>query len=98
MAQALVEFLSQQYTSLDGTEQPFFGGCFAIFGHGNVAGLGQALLEAKDRLRVYLPRNEQAMVHSAVGFAKMANRRRALACTNAMPRTETRPQRTAPAS
>jgi len=84
MAQALVEFLSQQYTSLDGTEQPFFGGCFAIFGHGNVAGLGQALLEAKDRLRVYLPRNEQAMVHSAVGFAKMANRRRALACTSSI--------------
>ena len=84
MAQALVEFLSQQYTSLDGNEQPFFGGCFAIMGHGNVAGLGQALLQAKDRLRVYLPRNEQAMVHSAVGFAKMANRRRALACTSSI--------------
>ena len=84
MAQALVEFMVQQYTSLDGIEQPFFGGCFAIFGHGNVAGLGQALLQAKDRLRVYLPRNEQAMVHSAVGFAKMANRRRALACTSSI--------------
>ena len=58
--------------------------CFAIFGHGNVAGIGQALLQAKDRLRVYLPRNEQAMVHTAVGFAKMANRRRALACTSSI--------------
>jgi 3D-(3,5/4)-trihydroxycyclohexane-1,2-dione acylhydrolase (decyclizing) len=84
MAQALVEFLAQQYTSMDGTEQPFFGGCFAIFGHGIVAGLGQALLQAQDRLRVYLPRNEQAMVHAAVGFAKMANRRRAFACTSSI--------------
>jgi 3D-(3,5/4)-trihydroxycyclohexane-1,2-dione acylhydrolase (decyclizing) len=84
MAQALVEFLAQQYTSMDGTEQPFFGGCFAIFGHGNVAGLGQALLQAQDRLRVYLPRNEQAMVHTAVGFAKMANRRRAFVCTSSI--------------
>ena len=84
MAQALVEFLTQQFTSLDGREQPFFGGTFAIFGHGNVAGVGQALLQAKDRLRCYFPRNEQAMVHTAVGFAKMANRRRALACTSSI--------------
>ena len=84
MAQALVEFLAQQHTSHDGIEQPFFGGVFAIFGHGNVAGVGQALLEAKDRLRCYLPRNEQAMVHTAIGFAKMANRRRAMACTSSI--------------
>ena len=84
MAQALVEFLTAQYTSLDGEEQLFFGGVFAIFGHGNVAGVGQALLQARDRLRCYLPRNEQAMVHSAVGFAKMANRRRAMACTSSI--------------
>jgi 3D-(3,5/4)-trihydroxycyclohexane-1,2-dione acylhydrolase (decyclizing) len=84
MGQALVEFLGQQYTSLDGNEQPFFGGMFAIFGHGNVAGLGQALLQEKDRLRCYFPRNEQAMVHTAVGYAKMANRRRALACTSSI--------------
>ena len=82
--QAIVEFLTQQYTSLDGVEQPFFGGVFAIFGHGNVAGLGQALLQAKDRLRCYLPRNEQAMVHTAVGYAKMANRRRTLVCTSSI--------------
>ena len=84
MGQALVEFLTQQYTSLDGVEQQFFGGVFAIFGHGNVAGLGQALLQAKDRLRCYFPRNEQAMVHTAVGFAKMANRRRTLACASSI--------------
>ncbi|MGH9372754.1 MAG: 3D-(3,5/4)-trihydroxycyclohexane-1,2-dione acylhydrolase (decyclizing) [Vicinamibacterales bacterium] len=84
MGQALVEFLTEQYTSLDGMEQPFFGGMFAIFGHGNVAGLGQALLQEKDRLRCYFPRNEQAMVHTAVGYAKMANRRRALACTSSI--------------
>jgi 3D-(3,5/4)-trihydroxycyclohexane-1,2-dione acylhydrolase (decyclizing) len=84
MAQALVEFLCEQYTAADGEETPFFGGVFAIFGHGNVAGVGEALLQAKDRLRCYLPRNEQAMVHSAVGFAKMANRRRAMACTSSI--------------
>jgi 3D-(3,5/4)-trihydroxycyclohexane-1,2-dione acylhydrolase (decyclizing) len=84
MAQALVEFLAQQYTSLDGEEQPFFGGVFAIFGHGNVAGVGQALLQMKDRLRTFVPRNEQAMVHTAVGYARMANRRRTLACTSSI--------------
>jgi 3D-(3,5/4)-trihydroxycyclohexane-1,2-dione acylhydrolase (decyclizing) len=84
VGQAIVEFLAQQYTSLDGAELPFFGGVFAIFGHGNVAGLGQALLQSRDRVRCYLPRNEQAMVHTAVGFAKMSNRRRALACTSSI--------------
>jgi 3D-(3,5/4)-trihydroxycyclohexane-1,2-dione acylhydrolase (decyclizing) len=84
MGQALVEFMTQQYTSLDGVEQPFFGGVFTIFGHGIVAGLGQALLQAKDRLPTYFPRNEQAMVHTAVGFAKMSNRRRALACASSI--------------
>jgi 3D-(3,5/4)-trihydroxycyclohexane-1,2-dione acylhydrolase (decyclizing) len=84
VGQAIVEFLIAQYTSLDGEEQPFFGGVSTIFGHGNVAGIGQALLQAKDRLPCYFPRNEQAMVHTAVGFAKMANRRRALACTSSI--------------
>jgi 3D-(3,5/4)-trihydroxycyclohexane-1,2-dione acylhydrolase (decyclizing) len=84
MGQAIVEFLTSQYTSLDGVEQPFFAGVFTIFGHGNVAGIGQALLQAKDRLPSYFPRNEQAMVHTAVGFAKMANRRRTLACTSSI--------------
>src|SRR6188474_3485131 len=84
MGQAIVEFLTRQYTSLDGVEQPFFGGVFTIFGHGNVAGIGQALLQARDRLPSYFPRNEQAMVHTAVGFAKMANRRRTIACTSSI--------------
>ena len=84
MGQAIVEFLTQQHTSLDGVEQPFFAGVSTIFGHGNVAGIGQALLQARDRLPVYFPRNEQAMVHTAVGFAKMANRRRTLACTSSI--------------
>ena len=84
VGQALVEFLTQQHTSFDGVEQPFFGGAFAIFGHGNVAGVGEALHACADRLPCYLPRNEQAMVHAAVGFAKMANRRRALVCTSSI--------------
>src|SRR5436190_20094212 len=84
MAQALIECLTQQHTSLDGVEQPLFGGVLTIFGHGNVAGVGQALLQARDRIRCYLPRNEQAMVHTAVGFAKMANRQRAMICTSSI--------------
>ena len=84
MAQALIECLTQQHTSLDGVEQPLFGGVLTIFGHGNVAGVGQALLQARDRIRCYLPRNEQAMVHTAVGFAKMANRKRAMICTSSI--------------
>jgi 3D-(3,5/4)-trihydroxycyclohexane-1,2-dione acylhydrolase (decyclizing) len=84
VGQALVEFLLQQYTSVDGVERQFFGGAFAIFGHGNVAGIGEALRANKDRLPCYLPRNEQAMVHAAVGFAKMANRKRALVCTSSI--------------
>jgi len=84
VGQAVVEFLAQQYTSFDGREQPFFGGVFSIFGHGNVAGLGEALLQNRNRLRCYLPRNEQAMVHTAIGFAKMANRQRTLVCTSSI--------------
>ncbi|HEY8548434.1 MAG TPA: thiamine pyrophosphate-binding protein, partial [Vicinamibacterales bacterium] len=84
VSQAVVEFLCQQYTRADDVEQPFFGGVFSIFGHGNVAGLGVALLEQHARLRCILPRNEQAMVHSAVAFAKMANRRRAMVCTSSI--------------
>jgi len=84
MGQAVVEFLGGQHTSLDGNEEPFFAGVLAIFGHGNVAGIGEALLAHRDRLWCGFPRNEQAMVHTAVGFAKMANRRRTLACTSSI--------------
>lgn len=82
-AQALIAFLEAQYTERDGRERPFFGGCFGIFGHGNLAGIGQALQQSRG-LRYYQSRNEQAQVHIAIGYAKMANRLRALACTSSI--------------
>src|SRR5438034_11196339 len=83
MAQAVVAFLKNQYTSRDGKEARFFEACFGIFGHGNVAGMGQAL-EQDGALRYYLCRNEQAMVHTAAAFAKTSNRLRTLACTTSI--------------
>ncbi|HZS50661.1 MAG TPA: 3D-(3,5/4)-trihydroxycyclohexane-1,2-dione acylhydrolase (decyclizing) [Bryobacterales bacterium] len=82
-AQAIIEFLKHQYVERDGTERQFFGGCFGIFGHGNVAGIGQALQQNPD-FRFYLCRNEQAMVHTAAAFAKMNNRLRTLVCTTSI--------------
>jgi 3D-(3,5/4)-trihydroxycyclohexane-1,2-dione acylhydrolase (decyclizing) len=84
VAQALVRFLSVQSVERDGDTNRFFAGCFGIFGHGNVAGLGEALLESGDALPYYLVRNEQAMVHTAVGYARMSNRLRAFACTTSV--------------
>jgi 3D-(3,5/4)-trihydroxycyclohexane-1,2-dione acylhydrolase (decyclizing) len=85
VAQAVVQFLARQYSERDGVQQRLIPGCFGIFGHGNVAGVGQALLEAQltgsADLPYYLARNEQAMVHASVGFARMRNRLQALACT-----------------
>jgi 3D-(3,5/4)-trihydroxycyclohexane-1,2-dione acylhydrolase (decyclizing) len=85
VAQATVRFLSQQYTERDGVQHRLFDGCFGIFGHGNVAGLGQALLEAEvetpGALRYLQARNEQAMVHASVAYARMRNRLTTLACT-----------------
>src|ERR671918_737942 len=83
-AQALVGFLANQYVERDGVEHRFFQGCFGIFGHGNVAGLGQALQQYEDELTYYLARNEQGMVHTAAGFAKMRNRLSTLACTSSI--------------
>jgi 3D-(3,5/4)-trihydroxycyclohexane-1,2-dione acylhydrolase (decyclizing) len=83
MAQALVRFLMAQHTERDGREQPFFAGVWGIFGHGNVAGVGQALQE-HPQLPYYLARNEQAMVHAAAGFARASNRLRAFACTSSI--------------
>ena len=83
-ARALVDFLAAQYVERDGVTHKFFGGCFGIFGHGNVAGIGQALQEAGDRLRYYQSRNEQAMVHAAAGYARMRNRLSTLACTTSI--------------
>jgi 3D-(3,5/4)-trihydroxycyclohexane-1,2-dione acylhydrolase (decyclizing) len=83
-AQALVRFLAQQYVERDGVEHRFFGGCFGIFGHGNVAGIGEALYESPELLTYYQARNEQAMVHAAVGYARMKNRLGTLACTTSI--------------
>jgi 3D-(3,5/4)-trihydroxycyclohexane-1,2-dione acylhydrolase (decyclizing) len=83
-AQALIRFLGAQAIERDGQRHPFFAGVFGIFGHGNVAGIGQALHQMSDRLRYYQCRNEQAMVHTAAAFAKMSNRLRALVCTTSI--------------
>ncbi len=82
-AQAIIRFLKNQYTQRDGEKQKFFAGVFGIFGHGNVAGIGQALQENPD-LRYYQSRNEQAMVHTATAFAKMKNRMQAFICTSSI--------------
>ncbi len=82
-AQALIQFLKNQFVSRDGSQNAFFAGCFGIFGHGNVAGIGQALQQNPD-FPYYLCRNEQAMVHTAAAFAKMSNRLRTLVCTSSI--------------
>ena len=82
-AQALITFLRNQFVERDGKELPFFAGAWGIFGHGNVAGIGQALQQTPD-FRYYLARNEQAMVHTATAFAKMSNRLRTFACTSSI--------------
>lgn len=88
VGQAVVKFLSEQYSERDGAEHRLVEGCFGIFGHGNVAGLGQALLEAEleePGTFVYRQgRNEQAMVHAAAAFARMRNRLSTLACTSSI--------------
>src|SRR3989441_2221617 len=83
MAQALIGFLKQQHVERDGREAPFFAGVWGIFGHGNVAGVGEALHQNLD-FRYYLARNEQAMVHTATAYAKMSNRLRVFACTSSI--------------
>jgi 3D-(3,5/4)-trihydroxycyclohexane-1,2-dione acylhydrolase (decyclizing) len=83
MAQAIVAYLQKQYSARDGQEQRFIEGIFGIFGHGNVAGMGQAL-EQDSGLKYYLSRNEQAMVHTAAAFAKTSFRKRTMACTTSI--------------
>ena len=83
MAQAIIRFLKNQFVECDGREQPFFAGVLGIFGHGNVAGIGQALQQNPD-FRYVLTRNEQGSVHLAAAFAKMSNRLRAFACTSSI--------------
>jgi 3D-(3,5/4)-trihydroxycyclohexane-1,2-dione acylhydrolase (decyclizing) len=104
VAQAVVRFLGAQYSESDGVEQKLFAGCFGIFGHGNVAGIGQALLQAElgssgghrgvvppgesteqpDLLPYILGRNEQAMVHTAVAYARMKNRKQTYAVSSSV--------------
>jgi 3D-(3,5/4)-trihydroxycyclohexane-1,2-dione acylhydrolase (decyclizing) len=81
VAQALVRFLANQYSERDGYEQRLVAGCFGIFGHGNVAGVGQALLQDLEAMPYHQGRNEQGMVHAAAGYARMRNRLSTLACT-----------------
>ena len=83
MAQAIIAFLKNQYVERDGREQPFFVGCFGIFGHGNIAGIGQALQQMPE-FRYYQARNEQAMVHIASAYAKTRNRLQTLVCTSSI--------------
>ena len=80
VAQALVRFLVAQHTERDGEQRRLIAGCFGIFGHGNIAGMGQALQQNPD-FRYYQCRNEQGMVHAAAGYARMSNRLSTLACT-----------------
>ena len=86
VAQAVVRFLARQYSERDGVQQRLVEGCFGILGHGNIGGLGQALMQMEvegdtESLRYYPCRNEQAMVHTAVGFSRMRNRLQTFACT-----------------
>ncbi len=83
-AQAIVRYLSQQWIERDGVEQRLFKGMFGIFGHGNVTGIGQALEEVGADLPYYRPQNEQAMVHTAVAYAKAKNRLQMFACTSSI--------------
>src|SRR4051812_26264788 len=84
MAQALVRYLAAQHTEFDGKRVPLFAGMWAIFGHGNVAALGEALWGARETLPTYRAHNEQAMAHAAIAFAKASRRRRMMACTTSI--------------
>ncbi len=84
MAQALIQYLFNQFVERDGVETPFFAGCWGIFGHGNVAGIGQALQQYADQFRYYQARNEQAMVHASIAYTKTKNRLQTFACTSSI--------------
>ena len=84
MAQALVRFLENQYVAYDGIEIPFVRGMFMLPGHGNVVGLGQALLQEAHRLEIYQGKNEQGQAHVAVAFAKHMKRKQIMAVTSSV--------------
>lgn len=83
VGQATIEYLKNQYVERDGVQNPFFAGCLGILGHGNVAGIGQALHQSPD-FPFYVARNEQAMVHTAAAYARVKNRLRAFVCTSSI--------------
>jgi len=83
-AQAVVRYLIAQKVEIEGTRRPLFAGVWAIFGHGNVAGLGEALYGAREQLPTYRAHNEQSMALAAVAFAKASNRRQMMACTSSI--------------
>src|SRR6476620_10862532 len=84
MAQALVRYVAALRSDSDDGDAPLFGGVFAIFGHGNVAGVGEALFAHRDTLPTYRAHNEQAMAHAAIAYAKANMRRRMMACTTSI--------------
>jgi 3D-(3,5/4)-trihydroxycyclohexane-1,2-dione acylhydrolase (decyclizing) len=84
MAQAVAKFLTRQKTVIDGETVPIFGGVFAIFGHGNVAGIGEALYGVRDELPTFRAHNEQGMANAAIAFAKASFRRRFMAVTSSI--------------
>ncbi|WGF88237.1 3D-(3,5/4)-trihydroxycyclohexane-1,2-dione acylhydrolase (decyclizing) [Marinivivus vitaminiproducens] len=84
VSQALVRFMTRQMTVVDGETLSIFAGCWAIFGHGNVAGIGEALHQVKDSFPTYRAHNEQGMAHAAIAFAKASFRRRFMACTTSI--------------
>ncbi|QMV00343.1 3D-(3,5/4)-trihydroxycyclohexane-1,2-dione acylhydrolase (decyclizing) [Devosia sp. D6-9] len=84
MAQALARFMTRQMTVVDGEKVPIFGGVFAIFGHGNVAGVGEALYAVREELPTFRAQNEQGMAHAAIAFAKASFRRRFMAATSSI--------------
>jgi len=84
MAQALVRYLANQKVDADGEVLPYFAGVWAIFGHGNVAGIGEALYNVRDVLPTFRAHNEQAMAHTAIAYAKANFRRRAMVCTSSI--------------
>lgn len=84
MAQALVRNLANQRIETGGVEQPYFAGVWAIFGHGNVAGIGEALYGVRDTFPTYRGHNEQGMAHAAIAYAKASFRRSAMVCTSSI--------------
>ncbi|MEP6907325.1 MAG: thiamine pyrophosphate-binding protein, partial [Pseudoxanthomonas sp.] len=83
-AQAMVKWLAMQHVVVGGEEVPYFAGVWAIFGHGNVAGMGEALHAGRDSIPTWRAHNEQGMAHAAIAYAKQMRRQRAMVCTTSI--------------